>query len=1345
MEQKIKVKSGNNLILFFWLLLVVLCLSFRIGLSETPEWLVSRLDNPAPGYIKFDQANEPFFFLMDNYGIMQYQDFSKVKYYSMDFKILPNGNWGFLGENYLYIMTQSLDIIDSIPFLTDALIDPHDFQLLSNGHYLMLYQDEIRMNMSQLVDGGDKDAIVLSNFLIETDREGIVYWRWDAKNHYNIKDITPDIDLTDKVIDFTHINSFTEDKDGNIIISVRNLDEIAKINKSSGSLMWRLGGSKCKNNQFQIINDTENGFTGFSHQHSISILENGNILLFDNGNMKDPQYSRAVEYEINQSSKKLNKVWEYKENTSIFAEVMGSVQRLANGNTLINWGDMHISEVRKDNTIAFEMKANPEYTGLKSKQYRVYKYVTKMQAASKKIDKAGVYDFNDSNKLTDIILEIGSLKGVSETSVEKHYYCPEFAAYNDTNFSEVLPYRWVFSHSGINSVKGTLKIKTSSLGKNFNPSKMTIYKRNSENYGSFEPLNTAYNQASGIISAEFNELGEFVVCSNVLNAPSLSYPADKTEGTEIRIELMWPLVSGASKYLVHVSKTQDFNGAVYSKTCAKQNIAVFDSLLYNTSYYWRLRASNSKDTTKWSPVWSFKTKQVPKVKLLFPEDKYDKFAPNDTLKWAKINGPVYYKLQLSDSESFAHILFDTVKLSNNYFHLKNTEPGKKYYWRVMAFQDSNSGLWSDCYSFGAKPAAPVLSYPPNDTVNLPRQGILSWAEIAGATGYILQISDNINFKTTIINSPIKTNKFNYALLGGKWYYWRVKAILGTDSTDWSATGKFNAMARGPELKAPENKASISQDTIQFVWKPIGSGAVYRLQVAFDEGFGSILLDTGEIRQDWVALCLPKDKTFFWRVSGAYDFQQSEWSDIRIINTGTDSILQPPIILTPFYYYYYDVIGTVKWKKVDRADSYRLQISPSNDFGGIIKDTIIELSTEYNYFGLRYNSSYYIRIKSYNGADSSIWSMPARLRTFWNFVVLIKPADNELMVPINGSFTWGKPYKADFYQLHISTNSEFSDTVLFEPGIRDTVYNYTGLKMNSKYYWKVRNVTGLDTCNWSFGFSFYTTTDEVLNEPVIILPKYNQNKVPTDAMLQWEEVPGASFYKVLLSRSSDFGFFNYQKDSIEGTSCVFEGLRNDRYYYWKVAAFNSSAMSAWSQTGVFLTELKQPAIVFPEDMAVNIPTSGKLAWTKSADSVGYNVIISSTPEFIDTILTANILNDTVFYFQLKASTAYYCKVAAFTHNNASRWSNISMFKTLGITEVFEKDISENNIFSPVPAGEVLFINKPVLWGGELYRIYTITGSVAGGGVIEGNSIYTGFLNPGVYYLKINDLLYKFVKQ
>ena len=67
--------------------------------------------------------------------------------------------------------------------------------------------------------------------------------------------------------------------------------------------------------QVQIGNEVSDEFEWSTGQHSLNILENGNLLLFDNGLdrnwKKEDTYSRAVEYKIDEENLTIQQVWEY--------------------------------------------------------------------------------------------------------------------------------------------------------------------------------------------------------------------------------------------------------------------------------------------------------------------------------------------------------------------------------------------------------------------------------------------------------------------------------------------------------------------------------------------------------------------------------------------------------------------------------------------------------------------------------------------------------------------------------------------------------------------------------------------------------------------------------------------------------------------------------------------------------------------------------------------------------------------------------------------------------------------------------------------------------------------------
>lgn len=495
----------KSLLIFRFGIFFLMLVSFREACSN--PWEIVKLDDPAPGYYKFDLALGYNFYLMDNYGTKQYLDSGSTLITTKFYKLLSNGSWVCNQVSKYLVLDKDLNIIDSIPYPSPELYstDGHDVIQLKNGHFLLNCLENRVMDLSKEVSGGYKDANIIAGVLVETDNTGEIYWTWKSLDHFKITDYAESDLLKMQNIDFTHINSFVEDDSGNIIISSRHLDEITKIDKKSGDIIWRLGGSNCPANQFTFINDEIDGYFGFSHQHSVSILKNGNILLFDNGNLKPNPYSRAVEYQLDTVNMTATKVWEYRHDPDIYVGAWGSTQRLPNGNTLISWSGNVVIEVKPDNSIAMKMNCDLSF-------YRAWKYVTKMNVVSKNIISNMLYDFNEDSNRTDIKLDITSNTGGGSATIEKHYYKPPLAEFSDSSFSEILPYRWVLRQSNLKEIVASISIDVSKLDFKGDKNGLVIYKRDKETIGVFEPLITYYNSITNEVTAEFPGFGEFVIC-----------------------------------------------------------------------------------------------------------------------------------------------------------------------------------------------------------------------------------------------------------------------------------------------------------------------------------------------------------------------------------------------------------------------------------------------------------------------------------------------------------------------------------------------------------------------------------------------------------------------------------------------------------------------------------------------------------------------------------------------------------------------------------------------------------------------------------------------------------------
>ena len=273
----------------------------------------------------------------------------------LDFKVNQNKLSYFNNNNKSWIiLNEYMNETDTLECVNGYLADFHDILLLENGGYLLQTYDSIYVDMSQIDPDGNTNALIILLIIQEFDADKNLIFEWNAWEHLNIADYD-NLDLTANRIVWMHGNSIHIDLDSNILISNRRSSEVIKINRNNGDVIWIFGGP---NNEFSITNDAYNGF---SRQHDVRRIENGNILLFDNGNDHDPPISRAVEYEIDESGMTANLVWEFSHPEGYVGLAMGSVQRLPNNNTLINWGSLSdqgavITEVNYDNNIVLEIQ-----------------------------------------------------------------------------------------------------------------------------------------------------------------------------------------------------------------------------------------------------------------------------------------------------------------------------------------------------------------------------------------------------------------------------------------------------------------------------------------------------------------------------------------------------------------------------------------------------------------------------------------------------------------------------------------------------------------------------------------------------------------------------------------------------------------------------------------------------------------------------------------------------------------------------------------------------------------------------------------------------------------------------
>ena len=350
-----KINRNSYLIsitIIFFLMIVSISFSRNSGYLNL-EVVVNDDPYPANIFVHTTRSYPRYMAVIDT--LIEPVWFINSAHLGLDFKVNQNSLSYFDGLNNSWIiLNEYMSEIDTLECVNGYYADFHDLQLLDDGGYILQAYDSITVDLSGITPGGLTDAVVITLIIQEFDSNKNLIFEWDAWDYLNIANYQH-LNLADNFVNWMHGNSIHVDLDSNILISNRRSSEVIKIDRYSGQVLWIFGGP---NNEFDITNDPYNGF---SRQHDVRRIDNGNILVFDNGNDHEPPISRALEYELNEDQKTADLVWEFSHPNEYVGNAMGSVQRLPNNNTLINWGRLigqggGFTEVDYDKNIVLDIQ-----------------------------------------------------------------------------------------------------------------------------------------------------------------------------------------------------------------------------------------------------------------------------------------------------------------------------------------------------------------------------------------------------------------------------------------------------------------------------------------------------------------------------------------------------------------------------------------------------------------------------------------------------------------------------------------------------------------------------------------------------------------------------------------------------------------------------------------------------------------------------------------------------------------------------------------------------------------------------------------------------------------------------
>ena len=162
----------------------------------------------------------------------------------LDWKKQPNGQLTYMAndQRIFFALDDTYTQVATYQAGNGYPTDIHELQILENGNaLLMIYDFEIIDNRG-IAPNGRPTVTVEALVIQELDPAGRVLLQWHSLHYLPVTDSEDRYLNGREPIDYAHGNSIEEDIDGNLLISSRHLNEITKIDRHTGAIIWRLGG-----------------------------------------------------------------------------------------------------------------------------------------------------------------------------------------------------------------------------------------------------------------------------------------------------------------------------------------------------------------------------------------------------------------------------------------------------------------------------------------------------------------------------------------------------------------------------------------------------------------------------------------------------------------------------------------------------------------------------------------------------------------------------------------------------------------------------------------------------------------------------------------------------------------------------------------------------------------------------------------------------------------------------------------------------------------------------------------------------------------------------------------------
>lgn len=223
-----------------------------------------------------------------------------------------------------------------------SIVDGHEYREFANGNVLLDTYVPETADLRRV--GGPRRAAIVSAEVQEIDPAGKVLWRWNSRGHIALSETgrwwrnvlsNPRRRLQREIFDPVHINSIEPRGREEVIVSTRHTDAVYGIDRATGEIRWKLGGSPT-GKSLRVVGDPATKLLG--GQHDARLDRYGRLTIFDNGKDR-PRRPRVVFYRLDLGAGKALYKGQLNDPQVERSHCCGSARELPGGGWLVSWGD----------------------------------------------------------------------------------------------------------------------------------------------------------------------------------------------------------------------------------------------------------------------------------------------------------------------------------------------------------------------------------------------------------------------------------------------------------------------------------------------------------------------------------------------------------------------------------------------------------------------------------------------------------------------------------------------------------------------------------------------------------------------------------------------------------------------------------------------------------------------------------------------------------------------------------------------------------------------------------------------------------------------------------------------